>query len=80
MLLTSSKPEFSCGIATFRVDGIDTAALADHLWDEHRILTVAIKHDEVDGIRVSPSVYTTPSEIDRFCDVVEAAIANGVRT
>ena len=31
-----------------------------------------IKHDEFEGVRVTPSVYTTLEEIDRFCDAVEA--------
>ena len=53
-------------------------ALADHLWDEHRILTVGINHPEFEGIRVSPSVYTTEEEIDRFADAMEDAIREGI--
>ncbi len=75
-LHTSLRPGFSCGIATVQVDGVDSAALAAHLWDEHRILTVAIRHPEFEGIRVSPSIYTSEQEIDRFADVVEA-VATG---
>ncbi len=74
-LHTSLEPGFACGIATMQVDGIDSKALAERLWDEHRILTVAIHHPEFEGIRVSPSVYTGEEEIDRFADAVEAAIA-----
>ncbi len=73
-LHTSLRPGFACGIATVQVEGVDSQALADHLWERHRILTVAIKHPEFEGIRVSPSIYTSEDEIDRFADAVEDVI------
>ncbi len=77
-LNTSLKPGFACGIANARVDGLDTGKLNAWLWNERRILTVGIKHDEVDGLRVSPSAYTTHEELDRFCDAVEHAMKHGL--
>lgn len=77
-LLTSLKPAFSCGISTMRVEGLDPAKLTDWLWDKHHILTTPIKHAEVEGMRVSPSVYTTLEELNRFCDAVESAIEKGI--
>jgi selenocysteine lyase/cysteine desulfurase len=32
----------------------------------------------VDGLRVSPSVYTTLEEIDRFCEAIEHVLAHGL--
>jgi len=77
-LHTSLKPQFSCGIGNIEVVGLDSAKLADHLWDKHRILVVAIKHDEFEGLRVTPSVYSTLEEVDRFCGVMEGVIAKGL--
>ncbi len=77
-LHTSLKPGCACGIATVQVEGIDTGALNSWLWDQHRILAVGIKHPEFEGIRVSPSVYTRPEELDRFVDAVEHAIRTGI--
>lgn len=77
-LHTSLKPGFSCGLANFQIEGVDPVKLAGHLWDRHRILTVSIVHEEFQGIRVSPSVYTTPEELDRFCGAVEAVIRKGL--
>jgi selenocysteine lyase/cysteine desulfurase len=37
-----------------------------------------IKHDEFDGIRITPNVYTTIDEIDIFGDKVIEAIKRGV--
>jgi isopenicillin-N epimerase len=39
---------------------------------------VGIKHADIEGIRVTPNVYTTLDELDRFCDVVRAVIRNGL--
>ena len=75
-LHTSLRPGFACGIATVEVDGVDSVELADHLWETERILTVGIKHPEFEGIRVSPSVFTTLEEIDRFADAMERVVKN----
>ena len=51
--------------------------LAQHLWREHRILVSHIGHRDCKGIRVTPAVFTTLSELDRFCDAVEKAMKAG---
>ena len=48
------------------------------MWNTHRIITSPIGHEECTGLRISPSVYTTLEELDRFCEAVEWAIANGL--
>ena len=77
-LNTSQKPGFACGIGNVRVDGLDTTALGHWLWDRHRIITVAIGHEECNGLRISPSVYTTPEELDRFSEAMEWAMKHGL--
>ena len=77
-LHTSQKPGFACGIANVQVEGIDTAKLNQWLWDKHRILTVGIKHAEFTGLRVSPSVYTSLEELDRFGDAIEHVLKHGM--
>lgn len=77
-LHTSLKPGFACAIAVVQIDGVDTGKLVEWLWKKHRILTVAIKHDEFEGMRVSPNVYTMLPELDRFCDSMEHVIQEGL--
>ena len=77
-LHTSQKPGFACGIATVQVEGIDSRKISQHLWNAHRILTVGINHAEFQGQRISPSVYTTAQELDRFCNAMENVIRNGL--
>jgi isopenicillin-N epimerase len=77
-LLTSLRPGHACGIATVAIDGVDAGALAAHLFDRHRIITSPIGHPSVRGVRISPSVYTTLDEIDRFIEAMERVIRNGL--
>jgi isopenicillin-N epimerase len=75
---TSLDPAQSCGIANLQVQGVDSAALAKHLFDRQRIIVVPIKHAEFEGLRVTPCVYTTTDEVDRFAEAVEQVIAKGL--
>ena len=75
---TSFDPAMSCGIGNVQVTGVDSAALAKHLFDKHRIIVVPIKHAEFEGLRVTPCVYTTTDEVDRFAEAVEQVIAQGL--
>jgi len=77
-LQTSLEQGFACGIATVQIEGVDTRELAEHLWSRHRIFTVAIVHDEFEGIRVSPSVYSTLEEVDRFTDAMYSVLKHGI--
>ena len=73
-LLSSLEVDQSCGIGLLHVEGLDPAALKARLWETHRIIVVAIKHAEFDGIRVTPNVDTSVEEIDVFVDAVLRAI------
>jgi selenocysteine lyase/cysteine desulfurase len=78
VLNTSLKPGLAYGIANVRLAGVDTAALRQHLWSEHRIYTIVIKHADFEGLRVSPAVYSTLEEVDRFADVLEDVLRDGL--
>ncbi len=65
-------------LANFTIEGIEPAALQRHLWQAHRIYTIAIDHPAVPGLRITPSVYTTPEELDRFTAVVERVLQRGL--
>ena len=77
-LWTSQLPGLAGGIANVAIEGVDPRELSSWLWREHKILVTAIQHEECPGLRVSPSVYTTPSEVDRFCAAVETVLRDGL--
>ena len=77
-LHTSLQPGFATGVATVEIEGIPAPKLSDHLWEKERIFTVAIVHEDFQGIRVSPAVYTTLGEVDRFAEALEKIAKDGI--
>jgi isopenicillin-N epimerase len=77
-VLTPLDGKQAGGIALFNVEGIDSAKLQGWLWAKHRIITTPIIHAEFNGLRITPNVYTTLDEVDRFGEKVLEAIARGV--
>jgi isopenicillin-N epimerase len=75
-LHTSRNSRFACGIATIQIDGINSAELTSMLWNDHNIIVTPIIHDEFEGIRITPNVYTTLHELDRFTSALKNYIAD----
>jgi selenocysteine lyase/cysteine desulfurase len=47
------------------------AELAQRLFDDFKIFTVAIDYANVQGCRISPNVFTTVEEIDIFVEAMK---------
>lgn len=75
---TSFDPAMSCAIGNVGIRGVDTARLGQHLFDKRRVIVVPILHEEFQGLRVTPNVYTTLEEIDVFAEEMERVIAKGL--
>lgn len=75
---TSQQPGMSCGIGNFDIPGFDLPTLNQWLFDQYGIVTHVTEHPEYTGIRVTPNVFTTLDELDRFCDAVEVGIRTGI--
>ena len=77
---TSFDPNQSCAIANVKIEGLDPVAIGNYLFTKHRIFTTPIIHEEFKGIRITPNVYTTLTELDRFCDLMEKIASKGLPT
>lgn len=66
----SLKPEYSCALGTFSIDGMDVGDVSSKLMGDYGIHTVSIKWENVNAVRVTPHVYTTTKDLDRFIDAV----------
>ena len=75
---TSMDPAQSCAIANVQIGGVPTAKVVTRLWDRWRIIATPITHEEFEGLRVTPNVYTTLEEIDTFAAAMEQIAAKGV--
>lgn len=69
-LAISLKPEYSCALGTFSIDGMEAADVSSKLFSQYQIHTVSIKWENLNAVRVTPHVYTTTKDLDRFIEAV----------
>jgi isopenicillin-N epimerase len=77
-LLSNPRDTHTCAMATFRLDGIDARALYTYLLNTHRIYTGLMIHDEFQGLRISPHIFNTTAELDRFCQITRDICKKGL--
>ncbi|MDW8346050.1 MAG: aminotransferase class V-fold PLP-dependent enzyme [Bacteroidia bacterium] len=65
-LNTPSQSHRACGIANVGIQHIKPANLAKILLEKYKIWTVAIDHPEVQGVRITPNIFTTTDELDKL--------------
>lgn len=63
---TSPKPEWSCAIGNFGLEGKKATEIAVELFSKWKIHTVAIEWEKINGVRITPNVYTTTEELDKL--------------
>ncbi len=74
-LNTSLLPQYSCALANFSIEGWKGSEIDSKLFEKHKIHTVAIEYEKINGVRVTPSVYTSMKEIDRLVTGIEEIAA-----
>lgn len=68
-LYSSLKPQYGCAIATFGLAGKDANDIERELTAAN-FHTSIVKHGNVNGVRVSPNVYTTTDELDALVEAI----------
>ena len=68
---TPVDKERSCAIANIAVEGMKPHELSKYFFEEHRIFTVAINRKSVKGVRVTPHLYTSTKDLDKFVAAIE---------
>lgn len=69
-LHTSLDPRFSCAICGVSIEGVPARDLMNTLFDKYKIHTVSIDYEKIHCIRVTPHVYTTIAELDKFVESI----------
>jgi isopenicillin-N epimerase len=70
-ILHSEDPAQSCGIGFLAFNGVDAEKMSETLWSKYNIITVRVGHEEYDGLRITPHIYSTVADIDYFAESVE---------
>lgn len=63
-LNTSLNPKFACALANFSIAGFKPEEIEGKLLEKYRVHTVAINWENIHGVRVTPNVYTSISDLD----------------
>lgn len=71
-LHTSADPRWACAIGNMSVAGKTPGELDRFLLEKYKVHTVAIQWENINGIRVTPNVYTTTRQLDQFIEGVRA--------
>lgn len=74
-LYTSLKDNYSCAIATLGIEGMKGSEISAELFDKYKIHTTGIDHEGVNGVRITPHVYTSMDDLDRLVSAI-TSIAN----
>ena len=75
---TSFDPNQMCAIANVQIEGLDQGKIGSYLFSKHHIFTTPIVHEEFQGLRITPNLYTTLTELDRFCEVMAEVARKGL--
>ncbi len=65
-ILTPDDPEFSGAIAVVKIDGKEGRDVARDLFKGYKVGTTVMDHLDIQGVRVSPNVYTLESDLDQL--------------
>lgn len=71
-LHSPSGPNLSCSLALFSLAGEDNQELSGWLFRERQLHTVAINWENINGIRVTPNVYTLTEDLGRLVEALRA--------
>jgi selenocysteine lyase/cysteine desulfurase len=73
---TTDSPDASCGIGIFEWKGVNLEAVQKQLWEKEKILVqfmadYAERDKTLRGMRVTPNIYTSTAELDRFVETLK---------
>ena len=69
-LHTSLNLNYSCAICGVSIDGMTPGQVASALFDKYKIHTVGIVWENISCVRVTPHVYTTIADLDKFVGAI----------
>ncbi len=72
---TSLDPAYGGAICLFSIDGLKNADIAQKLFSKYKIHCISISWENLEGVRVTPNVYTSLRELDIFVDALNAIVS-----
>ena len=66
------NPQLNGAIGSFSIDGMDSRDLTNKLFKDFKIHTTGIKWENINGVRVTPNVYTVTKDLDRLVKAIKS--------
>lgn len=77
ILNTPDDPNRYCAIANVGLKNMEPETFAETLLEKYRIWTVAINRPGVQGVRITPGIFTTTAELDQLVEAIVEISGNG---
>jgi selenocysteine lyase/cysteine desulfurase len=72
--LTPLNDRFAGGMATFSIDGWEAENIHAHLFNTRGLHTSPVKWEQLNGVRVSPHLYTSEAELDMLVEEIKVLL------
>ncbi|MEO9869737.1 aminotransferase class V-fold PLP-dependent enzyme [Ekhidna sp.] len=72
VITTPTDPNRSCAIASFRIEGMETKEVISKLYEGSKIFTVIRDLEDLEVVRVTPSLYNLTEELDILLDGIKS--------
>lgn len=69
-ILTPESMSLSGALGLVCIEGHEASEIDGYLFSQHHIHVVGIKYEKINGVRVTPNVYTSFDDLDRFSDAL----------
>ena len=68
---TSLHPKYGCAVGLLQVDGHEPGDVSNWLFRNYKLHTTGIKWDNINGVRITPNVYTMPKDLDVLVEAIK---------
>ncbi len=70
-LYTSLQKEYSGALATFAIEGRSGSEIEQELFQKSKIHSSPVQHEKLNGVRITPHVYTSLAELDLLVETIK---------
>jgi selenocysteine lyase/cysteine desulfurase len=70
-LMHSLHNQYSCALGHIKIEGVPGSELDTYLWNKYKIHTVGIQYEALDGVRITPNIYTSQKDLDKLVRGIE---------
>lgn len=69
-IYTPQHDSFSGAIAVFGIEGLMAQKITERLFNDYKIHSVAIEYEAINGVRITPNVYTSERDLDILVEAI----------